>query len=321
MINLFQYLHAFFYGHNHQFDYKNTNKLKWFASNVLARLFEKLVFVSIYLRGCIGLRPKPLNNNNPLVVSFTSFPARINYVWMVVDTLMRQEFLPRCIYLFCSREQFPNEREEMPKRLLDYEKLGLKIVFVDKDLKPHKKYYYICQLLTDECFVTVDDDLLYRKDVLKRLWRTHQEHPNSVCANIGRRINIKNGVIGDYSQWECLLENKMYSGPDIIATGCGGILYPPFFYLRNRNLICNEDVIYETSLRADDLWLKVMEILTETEVVVNSYYAAAASIPCAAKSALSITNRNNGKSGNDEQWKALDSRFQVNKRIISILNA
>lgn len=319
MISLFQDLHAFFYGHNHKYDYKHNNKVKWLFCNIFARFFEKLVYYFILIRGNLGFLPKPLNNNNKLVVSFTSFPARINYVWMVVDTLMRQNFPPRCIFLYLSREQFPNERVEIPARLIKYEKLGLRIIFVDEDLKPHKKYFYASQELSEDCFVTVDDDLLYRTDVLERLWKLHTIYPNSVCANIGRRITIVDGNIADYAKWQSLLQDKVFSGVDIIATGCGGILYPPYFY-QNRDLICDKKSIFETSLRADDLWLKAMELLTNTDVIVSSYYSTAASIPNTEKSALSMTNRINGNTGNDVQWKKLDEKFGINKIIIDGLS-
>lgn len=319
MIKLFQNLHAYFYGQNHQFDYKNTNRIKWLYANIFARVFERLIYWSILARAKVGCMPYPLNNDHKLVVSFTSFPARISTVWMVVDCLMRQTFKPRQINLYLSRVQFPNERAEIPHNLLKYEKLGLRIFFVDDDLKPHKKYYYASQTLRDECFVTFDDDLLYRDDVLERVWNLHLQYPDSVCANIGRKIGIKDERVMDYSRWNSLLDNMLHRGPDILAIGCGGILYPPSFY-RKCQMLHNIEMIKKTSLKADDLWLKAMELLTNTQVVVKSYYATAASIPSTSNTALSVTNRMGGGTGNDDQWNALNKEFNLNEIIINNIN-
>ncbi len=316
MIQTFQRLHSYFYGCNHRYDYKKTNKIKWLFANIFSRFFERLVYCGFLIRGVAGFLPKPLDNNHAMVVSFTSFPARINTVWMVVDSLMRQTYLPKSINLYLSIEQFPNKHNDLPQQLLRYEKLGLNIFWVEDDLKPHKKYFYISQTLNNECFVTVDDDLLYRNDMLERVWELHLKYPNAVCANIGRKIKMIDGVVCAYSKWESLLDNNIHSGKDILAIGCGGILYPPSFYKQTK-LICDEKTIKELCLRADDLWLKTMELITNTPVIVKSYYATAASIPSTSKSALSITNRENGMTGNDDQWIALDKRFHLCRIIVN----
>ena len=311
MIVLFQSLHSFFYGLNQQKNLKHKNKLAWIIANVLARLFELLSYYGILFRGKIGFMPSALNNDHQLVVSFTSFPARINGAWMVVDCLMRQTYLPSAIYLYLSREQFPRERDDLPSNILKYEKLGLKIIFVNDDLKPHKKYFYISQILKEGCFVTVDDDVLYRRDMLSRLWNLHEKYPNSVCANYGRRIAYGENGVEPYANWKVLLDDKIHNNElDTIAIGFGGILYPSFFY-NNIDLICDAPTIKETCLRADDLWLKVMELKTDTSLVISTYYANPPSIRATAKSALSVNNRRDGKNGNDLQWNALERKFKI----------
>ncbi len=311
MVALFQSIHSFFYGLNQQKDFKHKNRLAWFGANVLARLFELLSYYFILFRGKIGFLPPALKNGHQLVVSFTSFPDRINGAWMVVDCLMRQSFLPSAIYLYLSRDQFPHEKDDLPSNILKYEKLGLKIIFVDDDLKPHKKYFYISQTLNGECFVTVDDDVLYRRDMLSRLWSLHEKYPDSVCANYGRRIAFgENGTL-PYANWNVLLDDKIHNNElDTIAIGFGGILYPSCFY-KNISLICDAPTIKETCLRADDLWLKVMELKTDTPLVISTYYANPPSIRATAKSALSVSNRRNGTNGNDLQWKALERKFKL----------
>ena len=194
MVNFLLNLHAFFYGKNQQKDYKHNNKLAWVAFNVLARLFESLSYYGIKVRAMLGFMPRPLSNGNGVVVSFTSFPARINGAWMVVDCIMRQSYSPQKILLFLSKEQFPEGRKMVPRNLLKYEKYGLEVRFVEGDLKPHKKYFYAFQSFQNECIVTVDDDVLYRRDMLERLWNMHKKNLNAVCANYGRYIGVGKNV-------------------------------------------------------------------------------------------------------------------------------
>ncbi len=310
MISLLQKLHAFFYGLNQQNDLKHKCKSIWFVVNVFVRLLERLVYWGILLRGTLFL--KPLKNENKLVVSFTSFPARIDKVWMVVDCLLRQTFSPSSIFLYLSKEQFPDGRNSVPKSLLKYEKWGLRIIFVEGDLKSHKKYFYVSQSLTDECFVTIDDDTLYRNDLLERLWRLHERYPNCVCANYGRFVSMDGNVIMPYNEWNVILDEKIhYNEPNTIAIGFGGVLYPSVFYKGNIDVICDARMIKETCLCGDDLWLRTMEFVTNTPVVISSYYANPPTIASTSSSALSVVNRSESLRGNDVQLAALNEKFYL----------
>lgn len=51
-------------------------------------------------------RPSMQSSEIPVVVSFTSFPERINYVWQVVECLFRQTYRPEKIILWLSKKQF-----------------------------------------------------------------------------------------------------------------------------------------------------------------------------------------------------------------------
>src|SRR5690606_5759236 len=49
------------------------------------------------------------------IVSFTSFPGRIDQVWIVAELLLRQSFKPDAVILWLSEEQFPDR--QVPKNL------------------------------------------------------------------------------------------------------------------------------------------------------------------------------------------------------------
>ena len=55
----------------------------------------------------IGIN-KDTNRQDKIIVSLTSFPGRINEVWICVESLMRQTFKPDAIELWLSLRQFPD---------------------------------------------------------------------------------------------------------------------------------------------------------------------------------------------------------------------
>ena len=78
-----------------------------------------------------------------MIVSFTSFPARIHVVYKTLSSIYEQTMLPDKVILWLAKPQFPNLDADLPESLLAYKKLGLEIRWVDEDIRPHKKYYYV----------------------------------------------------------------------------------------------------------------------------------------------------------------------------------
>ena len=207
-------------------------------------------------------------SNNKVVVSLTTFPNRIDRIWIVIESILRQSYKPDLIILWLSKDQF-NSIEELPKRLLSQQKKGLQIILCDSDLKSHKKYFYAFKEYIDDIIVTFDDDVLYSSVVLKKLLILHEKFPNSICCNVGHRIGTGNDGILPYSRWEQL---NSFSGPsyNISFIGVGGVLYPPFTLYKD---VFDKDVFEKVCMNADDIWLKAMSLLKKTTVVKSDYYS------------------------------------------------
>ena len=119
---------------------------------------------------------------SPLViVSLTSFPARIKKVWLVIETILRQSQKPDKIILWLSKEQFPS-LEILPPRLLGQQKRGLQIRLVDGDLKSHKKYYYTLHEFPNDIMITIDDDIFYRSTMIEDLYNYSIRFSNTVIS-------------------------------------------------------------------------------------------------------------------------------------------
>ena len=138
-------------------------KKYWLFQYRFFKLLVNILFPVFYRK----LPQKGTNNKSEIIVSLTSFPERINTVWMTITSLLLQTHKPCKIILWLSKEQFENTI--LPQKLVQLKKYGLEIKWCD-DLKPHKKYFYCMQEYSDKCIVIADDDVFYPKNHLKILW-------------------------------------------------------------------------------------------------------------------------------------------------------
>ena len=301
--------HKFFYGMNEKNHYKGKDVVLWLLTNLAVRFLERSLNIWLECRRVIGIVSKPYGVvNENVVLSFTSYPARIDSVWKVVDSIMRQTMLPRRIQLWLSLKNFPNKECDLPRNLKKYIPYGLEICWTEDDLRPHKKYLYAFQKFEDMCVITIDDDIYYRRDLIDRLWSMHERFPNAVCGNRGKKI-----IIGEsYQKWssDCSVNQPSHY---YLLTGCGGVIYP--VYLFDKVNVDQLELIKRTSLYTDDLWLKAMELLNEIPVVVGDYYPNGPIINGSQKESLMLANCDEKKSRNDESWKCLDEILGLDEKI------
>lgn len=303
--------HRYFYSLKEEKDYKKTNKVMWGVCEGL-RITTQLVFnFCIRIYALMGLYPKPLHGNPNLVVSLTSFPARIGMLWATIDSIFQQRLQPYLICLYLSEDEFPNKEKDLPSRLLNYERKGLKIYFCSDNLMPHKKYFYALQEFKENCVVTIDDDIYYHEDMLERLWSLHTNHPGMVCANSYRHIvTNEKGDFLPYATWNTLDDYNEKESHLNLAIGMGGVLYPPHNYAATG--MFDVDNIKKLALRVDDLWLKAHEIMGGIKVISRAYCNMGISLLQSGNISLSTTNVS---SGNNEQWEKLCIHFNLKKII------
>ena len=318
MISILLEIHKFFYGHNNRYHYKYNNFLKWVVCNFMSKLCSLILFLYIKVKRFILGVPKPNGQiNENIVISFTSYPDRINTLWMVVDSLFLQKMLPSRIVLYLSEENFPNKAAELPKSLLKYCGDLFKIVWVKDDLMPHKKYFYAFHEFKDKSIITVDDDNYYRNDLIITLWNIHLKYPDSVNANTVSTIADDRGKIGKYETWTSDIKEFNVSSFNFLAIGASGILYPVGEY-RN-SAVSSAENIKHLCLKADDLWLKCHELLFNVPVANGNYYCPAMTLWGSQKSSLISYNCSGKLSGNDEQWIALDKEYDINHKLQSLM--
>ena len=202
-----------------------------------------------------------------IIVSLTSFPARIEKVHLAICSIVQQTRKPDKILLWLAKEQFPNGERDLPKKLLDYQKVGLEIEWCEEDIRPHKKYFYTMQKYPYDIVITVDDDLLYNPRMIELLFLSYFKFPHAVsCMRAHLMTADKAGNIAKYSEWV-----KEYSGivdkpsMSLFSTSGAGTLYPPFCMDQR---VFDLNAIKTLCINADDLWLKIMQVLHDTPVVL-----------------------------------------------------
>lgn len=190
-----------------------------------------------------------------LIVSLTSYSTRINTVDMAIRSIMDQTVKPDKVILYLDSNC---NMKELPKKLIELQEFGLEIKTGYKDLKPHKKYFFAFKEYPDACIVTIDDDCVYPRDTIESLYCSWRSFPKAVSARRVHRISFANmQTPTSYNEWGYeWVETQPLPRKSLLATGCGGVLYPPHIF----NLSdFKSDIIEQLALTCDDLWLKAVE--------------------------------------------------------------
>jgi hypothetical protein len=215
---------------------------------------------------------------------------------------------PDVVVLVLSGEEI-NPELDLPESVLNFKKYGLEILTANDNLKPHNKYYYTMNKYPNSIIITVDDDCYYDKNIVSSLYSSYCNYSHSVSARRVHKMTVNdNGFLNPYNQWINEYHRSLKPRFDTIATGCGGVLYPPgilpieTFCIENIKKLC---------LNADDIWLKFMEIKNNIPVVwVKSNRIHAIGIRNTQTVKLGTTNV--AENMNDHYIKKLQNYYNVN---------
>lgn len=287
------------------------NQIKFFSALRLITRLAANIILPVYYRLSNGYAitdEDGMIDNRRIIISITSFPNRINRIWLVIESLFRQTQKPHKIILWLSKEQF-DSINSLPERLVAQQKKGLEIRLCDGDLKAHKKYFYAFQEFPNEIVVTFDDDVFYSTKILSELIKIHIRFPHSICCNAAHRITVQDGEIAPYTRWSGNVK-RYEPGFDIFFIGVGGVLYPPGSLV---NDVFNIHVFEKVCINADDIWLKTMSLLKGTKVVRTDYFSNYLPVLHFKNKSLSTANIYLNK--NDQQLEAVRNYFIYNSGI------
>lgn len=255
-------------------------------------------------------------NGEQILISLTSFPARINDVKYTIYSLLNQTYRPDKLILWLGAEQFPKRENELPKDLVRLKQNGLQINFV-KDIKSFKKLVPALQQYTNFLIVTVDDDIFYPSTLLENLYQEHIKYPDCIIAHRAHRIKFENGNIAKYSDWEPEIKNE-YTTPSYLnfLTGGAGAMYHSSLLHSD---VTNEELFMKYCPKADDVWFNAMAVRQGTKIKIangGSYPLCYINPESEMAGINTLGSYNNGQNGNDKQIQCVLEHYpDVLKRL------
>lgn len=237
-----------------------------------------------------------------IIASFTTYPARIEYISKGIETILLQTRLPDEIVLYLAEEQFPRRETDLTENLLKLSYNGkLKIRWCSEDLRSHKKYYYAMQEYPNDLIVTLDDDLLYGRNMLKNLWESFMLYPEAVSTIRTHLVTYDDSSIRPYKEWIYETDGLLHTpSMQLMATTGAGTLHPAYLFPKETFF---KDVFQSICFHADDLWLKSIETLNNIPVVCCQVNETLRYIPGSQTETLYRTNVTEGQ--NDVQFEAV----------------
>ena len=280
-------------------EFKGINKKlldysEWFYNVPVKRYYEKFPSKNY------GLNTK--ERKERIVISLTTFPKRINSLWVTIETLLRQTMKPDEIILWIADSQF-TDIDSLPANLLNQQKRGLTIRFCD-DIKSHKKYFYAMQEYPNDLLILVDDDSFFPYDMVKTLYKLHQQYPDEIISST---MAVVDDLLSVPTYWGRLnTKDKMQHSLRIQPFTGQGTLYPP--YCMDEKYLFNKELIMSLCPYADDLWLFYMALRKRTKVC-TVYKERSMPVEIYGMSASGLWHINGKDRQNDIQWQAILDYF------------
>jgi hypothetical protein len=223
-----------------------------------------------------------------VIVSLTSYPARLPYLHTCIKSLLNQAYKPDKVVLYLGED---TNREDVTSQLWELCPFGLEIVFCLGNLRPYKKYIYAMQQYPDDIVITVDDDVIYSRRLVGSLMRSYAQHPDSVSAQLASKIISDEGRYLPFNCWQrqyaFVWYKKRKPSLQLMAIGVGGVLYPPADKCLMAKEVFDADLITSVcDCLNDDIWLKLNQLRVGTSVVAVPSTMPFAMIPRTKETAM-----------------------------------
>jgi len=247
------------------------------------------------------------NKESNLIVSMTSFPARINNVWITVESIFQQDYKPWKVVLVLAESEFPGRI--IPKSLELQVRRGLEIIWTSQNTRSYKKLLPTRKAYPDAKIITVDDDIIYESWRISGLLAAEKNHPNAIIGYRGWEIYGDDEELKPYVTWPSA--NKKTKENKVLLTGVGGIFYPP--HVLNESILFDIDTALELAPTADDIWFWAVAVLSGVKIHCLGHARHFQIFPDDHENALSTINVLGGR--NDVQMKSVMEKYALAERL------
>ena len=270
------------------------------------------ILLPVYLKSTSHLKEYSISTakkkkKGNIVVSLTSFPTRIARLWLVIESILRQTKKPDRIILYLSKLQFQNDKS-IPSSLIRLKKRGLEIMMVDSDLRSHKKYFYTFSKYPDDYIITIDDDIIYRKNMIQDLISGSQ-NSGSIVAQYCKKIKWEGDSLMPYQSWVNIVEETEPTSNIFFGSG-GGVMFPPGSLHPDT---INQDLFMTLCPTADDIWLNAMCHLNGSRI--KKIKCPTDFLPVMYLNNITLEMTNNGQNQNDKQITDVINYYLESRKI------
>lgn len=200
-----------------------------------------------------------------VVVSMTSFPAAISFAYQAILSILNGSVLPDKLVLYLTLSQFKDGKVPENLKSLSEANPVFEIRNYDRDIRSYRKLIPALNDFPDAAIVTVDDDVLYHKHMLRDLLKLHLQMPDAVLAHRVRRIDLtKPYKSWKKYRWYNFLFKRIHKSNRNLQTGVGGVLYPPHSLKKD---MLNVDLFTKIAPTTDDIWFWAACIANDHVVV------------------------------------------------------
>lgn len=201
--------------------------------------------------------------NDEIIVTLTTYPKRIKYVHKTIQSLIDQNLKAKKIVLWLAKEEFPNKEEDLPQDLLKLKGENFSICWCE-NLKSYKKLIPSLKKFPNSILITADDDLLYPKYWLEKLYLSYLDNKEVVWCHRSHRIQMDGNSFKKYKDWIFCQKNSDPSFLNFCTTG-GGVLYPPKIFYKD---VFKKNIFMKYFDTTDDIWFWSMVVLNNKKIQV-----------------------------------------------------
>ncbi|WP_289041329.1 glycosyl transferase [uncultured Zobellia sp.] len=269
--------------------------------------------ISVYTT--IKLSLKKFNESNsdylnektvPVIVSLTSIPTRLNTLHLVVKSILNQSKLPEKIVLWLNYDL----KNDIPKKLQALVSKRFEIKFSGLT-SSHRKLIHSLDEYPNKTIITIDDDLMYRKDLIELLYNEHLKSPKHIIAN--RTVNLSYDESGNHKPFKEWKNSEKLNNKVMVPIGAWGILYPPNSLYKD---VVDPNRFMDLTPKADDLWFKAMALMQGT-LSVEAALKPKDPIPIANTQKVSLKKINLGKDLNTKQWAKIEKEYNIKNIVLN----
>jgi hypothetical protein len=199
-----------------------------------------------------------------IIVSLTSFPEALPFAARAIRSILEGSVLPDKIFLYLTDQQFPNGK--IPPDIEDIFTLSsiFEVRFYNDIIRSYTKLIPVIQDFPNDIIITIDDDVKYHNNMLKRLLNRHKKYPNAIIGHRVRRIKLN----ARYRKWKCykpisLLTRSFRPNYRNLQTGVGGVLYPPHSLSEE---MLKPEVFMQLAPTVDDIWFWAAAVAKGTKI-------------------------------------------------------